>query len=86
MNYDQAVLQTFLDQQLQLLPEKIAYDLEEADAFLSDCFAVVVKNIKEVQQYFEDEGLDISQMSLADLEQAQEVFKIADGRYLIVET
>ncbi len=85
MTYDKEVLQTFLDHQLQLLPEEIAFDLEEADEFLSDCFAVVVNNIKEVQAYFEEEGVDIAQMSLEDLKQAQEVFAIADGRYLILE-
>ncbi|MCR5666872.1 MAG: glyoxalase [Eubacterium sp.] len=85
MTYDKKVLQTFLDHQLQLLPEKIANDYEEADAFLEDCFAVVVNNLKEVKAYFEEEGVDVAGMSTADIEQAQEVFKIDDGRYLIVE-
>ena len=43
------------------------------------------KNIKEVRAYFEDEGADIAGMSNADLAEAEEVFAIPDGRYLIVE-
>ena len=45
--------------------------------------AVVVKNIKEVRKYFEES--DITGMSNAQLEEASEVFKLPDGRYLIVE-
>lgn len=47
--------------------------------------AVVVKNIKEVRAYFDDEGADISGMSNEELEEASEVFSLPDGRYLIVE-
>ena len=67
--YDEAVVQYFL----------------EAEEFLEDCMAVVCKNIKEVRAYFEDEGADIAGMSNADLAEAEEVFAIPDGRYLIVE-
>ena len=83
--YDEECLQVFLEKQLQLFQEEVATTPEEAEEFLEDCMAVVCKNIKEVRAYFEDEGADIAGMSNADLAEAEEVFAIPDGRYLIVE-
>ena len=83
--YDEECLKTFLRDQDRLFDEPVAETLEEAEAFLEDCMAVVCKNIKEVRAYFEDEGADIAGMSNADLAEAEEVFAIPDGRYLIVE-
>ena len=59
--------------------------LEEAEAFLADCMAVVVDSIDEVREYFEEEGVDVDGMSAEDLEEASEVFALPDGTYLIVE-
>lgn len=81
--YDEAVVQYFLEHQMQLFKENVAESPEEAEEFLEDCMAVVCKNIKEVRAYFEDEGADIAGMSNADLAEAEEVFAIPDGRYLI---
>ena len=83
--FDEVCLEYFLAHQEQLLPEPVAETMEEAEEFLEDCMAVVCKNIKEVRAYFEDEGADIAGMSNADLAEAEEVFAIPDGRYLIVE-
>ena len=83
--YDEAVLKCFLKQQDRLFPEPVAEGMEEAEAFLEDCMAVVCKYLKEVKAYFEDQGADIEGMSLKDLEEASEVFALPDGRYLIVE-
>ena len=83
--YDEAVVQYFLEHQMQLFKENVAESPEEAEEFLEDCMAVVCKNIKEVKAYFEDQGADIEGMSLKDLEEASEVFALPDGRYLIVE-
>ena len=83
--YDDEVLQIFLDNQLQLFPEPVADTLEEAEYFLEDCMAVVCKNKKEVRQYFEEAGSDIAGMSDEELLDASEVFALTDGRYLIVE-
>lgn len=82
--YDDVVLETFLKKQSQLFPETVAETMEEAEAFLEDCLAVVCKNLKEVRAYFE-ENMDVTQMSDAELKEAAEVFAIPDGRYLIVE-
>lgn len=83
--YDAICLNTFLEQQEKLLKEPVAETIEEAEEFLEDCMAVVVKNIREVRSYFEDEGVDIAGMSDDELEKAEEVFALSDGRYLIVE-
>ena len=50
--YDEEVLQTFLEKQSQLFAENVAENLEEAEAFLEDCMAVVVDSLKEVKEYF----------------------------------
>lgn len=83
--YDKIVIDTFIEKQLQLFPEKVAETPEEAEEFLDICMAVVCKNIKEVRDYFDETGADISGMSTKELEEAQEVFLLPDGRYLVVD-
>lgn len=83
--YDEECLKAFLEKQLQLFDEPVAETLEEAEAFLEDCMAVVVDSLAEVRGYFEENGADIAEMSDDELEEASEVFPVADGRYLIVE-
>ena len=83
--YDEECLKVFLKKQLQLFDEPVAESLDEAEAFLEDCMAVVVKSLKEVREYFEENGTDISDMSDEDLEEASEVFVLPSGRYLVVE-
>ena len=85
MKFDKACLTYFLEHQNQLFPEDVAETMEEADAFLEDCMAVVCKNKNEVKIYFEESGADIAGMSQDEILSAQEVFAIGDGRYLIVE-
>lgn len=84
--YDDAVLKCFLKKQLQLLPEKVADSVDEAEAFLEECMAVVVDSLDEVWDYFDEEGVDLEDMNKEDILQAPEVFDIGDGRYLIVES
>ena len=83
--YDEVWLDAFLEQQGKLFKETVAENREEAEAFLEDCMAVVVKNLKEVREYFKEEGADIAGMSREELADAAEVFALPDGRYLIVE-
>lgn len=83
--YDEEVLQVFLEKQSQLFSENVADNLEEAEAFLEDCMATVCDSIKEVRAYFEDAGTDISGMTEEDLKDQSEVFELPNGRYLIVE-
>ncbi len=82
--YDELVLDTFLEKQDRLFPEPVAETREEAEYFLEDCMAVVCKNLKEVRKYF-DEIADVADMSDEELLDASEVFVIPDGRYLVVE-
>ncbi len=84
--FDDAVLQCFLDNQEQLFPEgDVASSLEEADTFLKESLAVVVNSIEEVWDFFDEEGIDMEGMEGEAILEADEVFDIGDGRYLIVE-
>lgn len=83
--YDNAVLECFLENQLQLFPEPVAETLEEAEDFLGECMAVVVDSVEEVIEYFEEEGIDMDGAMDDEILEADEVFDIGDGRYLIVE-
>ncbi|MGC4018023.1 MAG: glyoxalase [Muricomes sp.] len=83
--YDEECLRTFLKKQGQLFDEPVAGTLEEAEAFLEDCMAVIVDSLKEVREYFEESGIDVDSMSEEELEEASEVFALPGGRYLIVE-
>ncbi len=85
MQFDDEVLECFLENQLQLFPEKVADTLEEAEDFLEDCMAVVVDSVEEVIAYFEEEGIDTEGVMDEEILDADEVFDIGDGRYLIVE-
>ena len=44
----------FLKKQSQLFDEPVAETMEEAEAFLEDCMAVVVDSLDEVREYFEE--------------------------------
>lgn len=83
--YDEDCLQAFLKGQSRLFDVPVAETIEEAEAFLEDCMAVVVDSIEEVRAFFEEEGVDAAGMSDEELEDASEVFAISGGRYLIVE-
>lgn len=81
-NFDKKVLDCFLKNQLQLFPEEVAQTPEDADEFLEEMFAVVVKGKRAVRKYFEESGVDMSDGNILE---ASEVFDVGDGRYLIVE-
>lgn len=83
--YSEECLKTFLRDQEKLFDEPVAETLEEAEAFLEDCMAVIVDSIDEVREYFEEEGVDVDGMTPDELEEASEVFVLPDGKYLIVE-
>ena len=83
--YSEECLEIFLKKQGQLFDEPVAETLEEAEEFLDDCMAVVVNSLKEVWEYFEESGMDVTGLSDEELEEMSEVFSIGDGTYLIVE-
>ena len=47
--------------------------------------AAVVDSLKEVREYFEENGMDVEGMSDKELEEAGEVVPLPGGQYLIVE-
>lgn len=84
--FDEAVLQCFLKKQGQLFPEEnVVSSLEEAEEFLEENFAVVVHSVREVLEFFEEEGLDMEGAGEDEILAADEVFEVGDGRYLIIE-
>lgn len=83
--FDDAVVKCFLKNQLQLFPENVAENEAEAEEFLEDCMAVVVNSVREVWEYFEEEGIDMDGADENEILEAEEVFDVGDGRYLIVE-
>ena len=83
--YSRECILTFLKEQGRLFDEPVAETYEEAKEFLEDSMAVVVDSIREVRDYLEDSGMDVSGLSGQELEEEGEVFPLPDGRYLIVE-
>lgn len=83
--YKEEYVLTFLKNQEQLFEEPIVETFEEAEAFLEECLAVVVDSLKEVREFMEEEGMDVEGLSDKELEEQSEVFRLPDGKYLIVE-
>lgn len=83
--FDEMVLNAFIEKQEQLFSESVADTPEAAEEFLLDCLATVCKNAAEVKEYFEEAGIDIAGMSDDEILDQSEVFAIPDGRFLIVE-
>ena len=69
--FDEMVVQCFLENQLQLYPEKVAETYEEAENFLEECMAVVVNSVKEVWEFFEEEGVDMEGADEEEILEAQ---------------
>lgn len=42
-------------------------------------------SLKEVREFMEEEGMDVEGLSDKELEEQSEVFRLPDGKYLIVE-
>lgn len=83
--FDKDVLNYFLENQTRLFDEEVASTPDEANDFLEDCMAQVVDSVEEVREYFDDMGADIDGMDDDELEEQAEVFKLPDGRFLVME-
>lgn len=83
--YSEVCVMTFLKNQGRLFDEPVAETYEEAEAFLEDSMAVVADSIRQVRDFLEESGMDVSGLSDRELEEEAEVFPLPDGRYLIVE-
>ena len=80
--YSKECVETFLKQQGQLFDEPVAETYEEAEEFLEECMAVVVKNIKEVKEYLDESGMDVEGMSKEELLEASEIFSLPPSRLI----
>ena len=74
MVYKKEYLEAFLKNQSQLFDEPVAETLEEADAFLDDCMAVVADSFKDVKEYFEENGMDTAGLTKEELLEQAEIF------------
>ncbi|MCI6432187.1 MAG: glyoxalase [Oliverpabstia sp.] len=83
--YSKLCVETFLKNQRQLFDENVAENYEEAEEFLEECMAVVVKSMKDVKEYLDESGMDVTGMSDDEILEASEIFPLEDGTYLIVE-
>ena len=85
MTYKKEYLETFLMHQTQLFDEPVAETIEEADEFLDDCMAVVADSLRDVRDYFEENGMDTAVLTKEELLEQAEIFALPDGKFLIVE-
>ena len=83
--YDDKIAEAFLEKQLQLYPEEVAYDIDEAKEFLEDSMAVIADSIRDVEDYLEDVGVDTEGLKTAEILQMPEIIEVGDGRYIILE-
>ena len=83
--YSKLCVETFLKNQRHLFDENVAENYEEAEEFLEECMAVVVKSMKDVKEYLDESGMDVTGMSDDEILEASEIFPLEDGTYLIVE-
>lgn len=82
---NEEIAQFFLDNQNKAFPKPVAKNIEEALDFLEDCMAQVFDNVKELRKYWDEEGVDVEEMSDDELLELYEVFRLPDGRILLVE-
>ena len=85
MTYKKEYLETFLMHQTQLFDEPVAETIEEADEFLDDCMAVVADSLRDVRDYFDENGMDTAGLTKEELLEQAEIFALPDGKFLIVE-
>ena len=83
--FDEKVLDAFLEQQEKLYPKRVAKTREEALDFLTDSMAMVFDDAKQLWDYFDEEGIDPEVDSIENIDEALEVFAVGDGRYLLAE-
>lgn len=77
--------QFFLDNQNRLYDMPVAENIDEAMEFLEDCMAMVFEDLKELKAYWKEEGVDMMELTDQEILESLEVFKMPDGRILLVE-
>ncbi len=76
----------FLDNQEQLFDFPVAENVEEALEFLEDCMAQVFDTVEDIKEYWDESGMSISGMTNEEILDSLEVFKLPDGKFLVVES
>lgn len=82
--YEKMCAEVFLKDQCKLFKEPVAQTEEEALEFLEDNFAQVFDTVAQIQEYWEEDGMDGTGMSEEDIREALEVFCLPNGKYLVV--
>lgn len=77
--------EVFLKEQTKLFDEPVAETVEEAEEFLEDVFAQEFDSLEDIREYWKEEGVDVEGMSIEDIEESLEVFKLPNGKFLVVE-
>ena len=74
----------FLKEHEKLIGCEVLFDVEEAAEFLENNDMSICESAKEVREYLETAGADISGVSDKDVIEETEVFKLPDGRFFVV--
>lgn len=82
--YSKEAIRIFLENQTQLFDEIIAQSVAEAREVLDENMAVEVNSFKEVKDFLDENGMDISGMPDEEILDQSEVFSLPSGRFLIV--
>lgn len=83
--YERECAEVLLKEQERVFGEKVANNIEEAIEFLEDCFAVVLSDVEEIREYWDECGIDATGMTDDDILDADEVFMLPCGKYMVVE-
>lgn len=83
--YEQECAEVLLKEQEKVFGEKVAETIEEAIEFLEDCFAVVLNNASDIREYWDECGIDSEGMSDEEILEAEEVFNLPCGKYMVLE-
>lgn len=75
--------QVFFNNQEKLLMKKCLGSVQESFDFLIECNALIFENKKEMEEYFNEECIELSDDE--DVTDALEVFDLGNGQYLYVE-
>lgn len=83
--YELECAEVFLKEQEKLLGEQVFETVEEVMDFFEDCFATVLDSVKDIREYFDENGMDVQGMSDEEILDSAEVFELPSGKYLVVE-
>lgn len=83
--YEKECAGVLLKEQERVFGERVAETEEEAIDFLKDCFAVVLSGAKEIREYWDECGIDSEGMTDDEILEADEVFELPCGKFMVLE-